>query len=152
LNRRAARKQPRRHRMKRAARLASARHWLSNGGFPRVGPYAKRYGVDKYTAYQELASLGVDLAESEQMWAVRPPPVPKRRPAPPNREPLLPDLIEWGGEPIYVVGWSDSGFPYGLMGEDLAEFLRELESDGIDWRQEVYGDEEDGDAEHGDPF
>lgn len=123
--------------MKRAARLASARAWLSKDGFPRVGPYARRYGVDKYTAYQELVSLGVTLSESDQKWAVRPPPVPRRRPTHRDPEPLLPDLIEWGGDLIYVVGWTSGGAPYGLQGEDLEEFLQELELDGIDWRREI---------------
>ena len=53
---------PRRKRMKRAARLASARHWLPRfEGKNVVRGYAKWFGVDHLCAVKELAILGVSV-------------------------------------------------------------------------------------------
>ena len=51
---------PRRKRMNRPARLASAKHWLrAFGGKNLVRGYARWFGVDHLCAVQELRMLGV---------------------------------------------------------------------------------------------
>ncbi len=62
--------QPRRHRMRRPTRLDSARSWLQSGADATVRTYARRYGVDRYTAYDELQLLGVPLAAKDERWSV----------------------------------------------------------------------------------
>src|SRR5207253_9201599 len=76
---------PRRHRLRRPARLVSAQAWITSGARVTTRAYARRYGVDRYTAHSELTALGVTLPGADARWAVRPAPVPRprpRRPAP----------------------------------------------------------------------
>lgn len=116
--------------MRRPARLDSARSWLESGAEVTVRAYAHRYGVDRYTAYDELGILGVALSAKDQRWSVRPPPVPKRsrceEPEPEGTEDGLPDdWMEWGGELMFVrrlsalaaeqrvgIGWQDRDVPF----------------------------------------
>ncbi|BBZ48479.1 hypothetical protein MHEI_01960 [Mycobacterium heidelbergense] len=73
--------QPRRHRMRKPARPDSARQWVRSGARAAVRAYAKRYGVDRYTAHDELTAIGFPLPASAGKWAQRPPPpVPRKRP------------------------------------------------------------------------
>lgn len=114
--------QPRPHRMRRPARLESARAWLASGGKATVKAYAKRYGVDRYTAHQELVTLGVELRSSDAQWAQRPPPAPRRRRGA-TGEPHGPssDWIVFGDQIIFPVGFTAWGFPYGPTIDDLDE-------------------------------
>ncbi|HVL99577.1 MAG TPA: hypothetical protein VM324_09835 [Egibacteraceae bacterium] len=114
--------QPRRHRMRRPARLDSARSWLESGAEVTVRAYARRYGVDRYTACDELGILGVALSAKDQRWSVRPPPVPKRsrREEPEGVQDGLPDgWLEWGGELMFVAGFTSGGAPYGVRVQDF---------------------------------
>lgn len=118
--------------MKRNVRLISARDWLRAVGNVRAGDYARRYNVDKYTAYAEMASLGATINDHDRKYAVRPAPIPRRRrpgrdPDPP---PALPGLTEWGGDLILAVDFTAGGAPIGLQGEDVYELLRDLEPPG----------------------
>lgn len=74
--------QPRRHRLRRPARLDSVRDWIRSGAQVSMKTYAKRHGVDRYTAYEELTAIGFPLPATASKWAQRPTPVPrkKRRP------------------------------------------------------------------------
>jgi hypothetical protein len=65
--------------MRKPARLESARQWIRSGPRVTVGAYAKRCGVDRYTAYDELTAIGFPLPASADNWAQRPPPVPRKR-------------------------------------------------------------------------
>lgn len=57
---------PRRHRMKRAARLQSAKHWIPTYGGKRIVlGYKRWYAVDRLCAIIELRMLGVSVPESE---------------------------------------------------------------------------------------
>ena len=47
-------REPRRHRMPRQARRESSRAWIASGATITVKAYARRYGVDRYTAYEDL--------------------------------------------------------------------------------------------------
>ena len=54
--------QPRRYRMRQHARRESARAWVASGAPVSVKAYARRYGVDCYTAYADLIAIGFCLA------------------------------------------------------------------------------------------
>lgn len=55
---------PRRKRMRRHARLATARRWLASyGGKHVVRGYARWYGVDLFCAIKELRLLGVAVSQ-----------------------------------------------------------------------------------------
>jgi predicted DNA-binding transcriptional regulator YafY len=71
-----------RHRMRKQARRTDARNWIRSGATVSIRTYRKRYGVDGYTAYDDLHALGVPLTPGDEQWAVRPGIVPKRREEP----------------------------------------------------------------------
>ena len=76
--------QPRRHRMRKQARRESARAWVASGAAVSVKAFARRYGVDRYTAYEDLISIGFAVPSGDTRWAVRPAPTPNR----PRTEPV----------------------------------------------------------------
>lgn len=107
--------------MRKQARRHSARHWIASGASVTIKTYAKWYGVDRYTAYDDLLAIGFPLTPKDALWAVRPPPVPKRPPP----EPELDDL-EWiwvGDQCMFVVGYTAGGAPFGYVEglDDLAD-------------------------------
>lgn len=113
--------------MRRPRRLQDAKAWLASGAQVTVGLYARRYAVDRYTAYDELTRLGVGLPVTAARWAQRPPPVPKARSLD-VVEPPWPEVagdefgwIEWGGESILVMGYTSGGAPYGLRADDFSD-------------------------------
>ena len=114
--------------MRRPARLESARAWLASDVPVTVGLYARRYGVDRYTASEELTRLGAALPASAARWAVRRPSVPKARkqrvPDPPRADVPLgdaPGWVEWGGVRVFAVGFTAGGAPYGLRANAVDE-------------------------------
>src|SRR6266700_1635864 len=120
--------QSRRRRLRRPARLVSARAWISKwmsaGRQVRAGDYAARYGVDRYIAHLEMVMLKVPIAPGDRRYAVRPPPptrVRRRQPSQPVQETL--DLIEWGGQMMFVVGCTSGGAPYGPSEEEMEMLL-----------------------------
>jgi hypothetical protein len=68
-----------------AARRESSRAWIASGAPVTIKAFARRYGFDRYTAYEDLAAIGFPLPDSARRWAHRPPPRPARL-APPPRE------------------------------------------------------------------
>lgn len=112
--------------MRKAQRRDSARAWIESGATPvTVKSYARRYGTDKYTAYDDLQALGVPLLEKDEQWAVRPTPAPK----PKKRDSLgyEPDWVFDGHQVMLVIDTTPGGAPFGpveteadhLMGECL---------------------------------
>ena len=90
--------------MRQAARRDSARAWIASAATVTLKAYAKRYGVDKYTAYEDLAAVGFPLGDRESHWAERPPAIP--RPPKPDPESWL-DGLDWAwirDEFMFVVG------------------------------------------------
>jgi len=118
--------QPRRHRMRQQQRRQSALGWIQSGATVTIKTYARRYGVDRYTAYQDLTALGFPLPASAQHWAHRPPPTPRRR-CTPATDTDYPDTdwIVLDGRPYFVAGYTPGGFPYGIF-EDEMHDLDEL--------------------------
>ena len=70
--------QPRRHRMRGQARRESSRAWIASGATVTIKTYARRYGVDRYTACEDLTAIGFPLPDSARRWEHRPPPQPRR--------------------------------------------------------------------------
>jgi hypothetical protein len=110
--------QPRFHRMRRKERRTSARSWVASGARVSVKAYARRYGVDRYTAREDLIAIGFPIAPGDNRWAVRPPPTPKRPPSEPDG--LDEDWIWIGDRRMFVVGYTSGGAPYGWV-DDGAE-------------------------------
>jgi hypothetical protein len=65
--------------MRQPQRRDSAREWIRTGARVTVKSHVRRYGVDRYTAYEDLTALGVALPDSAQHWAQRPAAAPRRR-------------------------------------------------------------------------
>jgi len=111
--------QPRRHRMRGQARRESARAWIASGATVTVKAYARRYGVDRYTACEDLAAVGFPLPGSAQRWARRPPPEPRPRRSPTAQVLLDDDWIMMDGRPYFVAGCTSGGAPYGIYLDEM---------------------------------
>ena len=111
--------QPRRHRMRRRQRRDSAREWIRTSATVTVNSYAKRYGVDRYTAYKDLTALGVRLPDSAQQWSRRPPATPSRTAPRRVDQPDDPSWITLDGRPFLVVGHTAGGAPYGIFADEI---------------------------------
>lgn len=110
--------QPRRHRMRQRQRRDSAREWICSGAAVSVKTYARRYGVDHYTAYDDLTALGFPLPAVAQRWAQRPPAAPRRRAdcaEPGQDEPWI--MVD--GRSFFVVGYTSGGAPYGMFEDEM---------------------------------
>jgi hypothetical protein len=87
-----------------------------------VKAYAKRYGVDRYTAYDDLTAIGFALPASAQHWAKRPPPT-TRRPASraeQHADPFDdPSWITLDGRLFFVAGYTSGGAPYGVFVDEM---------------------------------
>jgi hypothetical protein len=105
--------------MRQQARRESARAWVASGAPVSVKAFARRYGVDRYTAYADLIAIGFRLAPGDNRWVVRPARAPKRPPAEPADSPadFPADFGEgwvWiGDQHMFVVGYTPGGAPYG---------------------------------------
>lgn len=110
--------QPRRHRMRKQQRRDSAREWVRTGAKVTVKTYAKRYGVDKYTAYQDLSAIGFPLPPSAEQWAQRPPSVPRKKTD--ERHDFVDDWwIMLDGRRYLVVGYTSGGAPFGVFEDEM---------------------------------
>jgi hypothetical protein len=105
--------------MRRQARRESSRAWIASGATVTIKTYARRYGVDRYTAYGDLTAIGFPLPDSAQRWAHWPPPQPRpRRPAA-LRALSDYDSIMIDGRPYFVAGYTPGGAPYGIYLDEI---------------------------------
>jgi hypothetical protein len=107
--------------MRKQQRRDSAREWIRSGATITVKSYAKRYGVDPYTAFDDLASLGVTLPASARQWAQRPQSVARpavRRDA----GPVDNSWIMLDGRPFFVAGFTPGGAPYGVYDDEMEPY------------------------------
>jgi hypothetical protein len=107
--------------MRKQQRRDSAREWIRSGATITVKGYAKRYGVDRYTAYDDLTMLGVTLPASAQRWAQRRPSTPRpvaRRDAGPVDNSWI--MLE--GRPFFVAGFTPGGAPYGIYEDEMQPY------------------------------
>ena len=113
--------QPRRHRMRWRQRSDSAREWIRTGATITVKSYAKRYGVDRYTAYEDLTALGFALPDSAQQWAQRPAVTPRRA-----AERDVDQVDDWwimlDGRLFFVAGYTSNGAPYGMFADEMPPY------------------------------
>lgn len=58
--------------MRQRQRRDSALEWIRSSANVTVASYTKRYGVDRYTAYEDLTALGFGMLDSAQHWAPTP--------------------------------------------------------------------------------
>lgn len=98
--------------------MDSARAWAGSGARVTVGTYAKRYGVDRCTAYDELTAIGFPLPATAARWVRRPPPVP-RRARRLTDEPAEPDWIRVGDRWMFVVGHTAGCAPFGCYSDEF---------------------------------
>src|SRR4030088_2651266 len=106
--------QPRRHRMRKRQRRDSARDWIHSGARVTVKTYAKRFGVDMYTAYDDLTAIGFPLSASAEQWARRPPSTAKELADDDGDE----GWIRLDGRRFFVVGYTSGGAPYGVFEDE----------------------------------
>jgi len=104
--------------MRKRQRRDSAREWIRSGATVTVKTYARRYGVDRFTAYDDLTALGFPLPAAAQQWAQRPPSTPRRR-ADPAEDALR---ITVDGRSFFVVGYTSGGAPYGMFEDEMEPF------------------------------
>ena len=103
----------------RKARHDAAREWIRSGAKKvHVRTYARRFGVDRYTAYQDLRAIGFPLTPEEERWAVRPQKQPKRKQPPPDLDDGLDQWVYVGSQRIWVVGYTSGGAPFGLTEDE----------------------------------
>jgi hypothetical protein len=105
--------------MRRQARRESCRAWIASGAAVTVKTYARRYGIDRYTACEDLAAIGFPLPDSAQRWAHRLPPQPRPRGSATPRALLDDDWIMIGGRPYIVAGYTPCGAPYGIYLDEM---------------------------------
>ena len=114
--------------MRQHARRESARAWVALGAPVSVKAFARRYGVDCYTAYADLIAIGFRLTPGDSRWAVRPAPAPKRPSAEPANLPAGSDVPAdvdegwvWigGDQRMFVVGYTPGGAPYGWIDNSM---------------------------------
>jgi hypothetical protein len=117
--------------MRRQARRESSRAWITSGATVTIKTYVRRYGVDQYTAYEDLTAIGFPLPDSAQRWAHRPPPQPRPpRSATPRALPDN-DWIMIDGRPYFVAGYTPGGVPYGIYLDEMDDdYLTEMINPG----------------------
>jgi hypothetical protein len=96
--------------MHRQARRESSRAWIASGATVTIKTYTRRYGVDRYTAYEDLTAIGFPLPDPAQRWARRPPPQPRPRRSATPRALLDDDWIMIDGRPYFIAGTPRAGF------------------------------------------
>jgi hypothetical protein len=101
-------------------RRNAARGWVHSGAKVTVRSYAKRFGVDRYTAYGDLTALGVTLPASARRWAQRPSPNPRHIV---NGEdwPVDNSWIMLDGRRFFVAGFTSGGAPYGIFEDEIEQ-------------------------------
>jgi hypothetical protein len=106
--------------MRKAARRGSAKAWLASGAQVTVKSYAKRYGVDRYTAREDLVAVGFVFAPDDTRWSKRPEPVPRVAKAE-KETGLDPDMACVGDRLMFVVGYTSGGAPYGCYVDEMQD-------------------------------
>lgn len=105
--------------MRGQARRESARAWIASGAIVTIKTCARRYGVDRYTAYEDLTAIGFPLPDSAQRWAHRPAPQPRQRRSATPRALPGDDWIMIDGRPYFVAGYTPGGVPYGIYLDEM---------------------------------
>ena len=107
--------------MRRQARRESSRAWIASGAAGTIKTCARCYGVDRYTACQDLTATGFPLPDSARRWAHRPPPQPRPPHLVTSRALPDDDWIMMDGRPYFVAGHTPGGVPYGIYLEEISD-------------------------------
>jgi hypothetical protein len=110
---------PRRHGVRKQRRRDSARDWIRTGATVTLKTYAKRYGVDFYSAYDDLTALGFALPASAEQWAHRPPAAPRRPAKDPTDDVNDEHWTVLDGRRYFVAGYTSGGAPYGTFEDEM---------------------------------
>jgi hypothetical protein len=95
-----------------------------------VHSYAKRFGVDRYSAYADLTAIGVTLPASDQRWAQRPASNPRRTAS--DDGSVEYSWIMLDGRRFFVAGFTPGGAPYGIFEDEVDEMnLGDLSEDDL---------------------
>jgi len=110
--------------MRRQARRESSRAWIASGATVSIKTYAWRYGVDRYTACEDLTAIGSRCRTPPgggRAGYLRSP----ARVAPPVRERSWTTTgMMIDGRPCFVAGYTPGGAPYGI-------YLDEMDDDDL---------------------
>ena len=80
--------------------------------------YAKRFGVDRYTAYDDLTTLGLTLPAAARRWAQRPSSSPRHVAS--GGDGLVDNSwIMLDGRQFFVAGFTSGGMPYGIFEDEI---------------------------------
>ena len=117
---------PRRKRIKREARLQSAKSWLKDyDGKNVVKSYSKWFAVDSICAMNELELLGLRFTEKEKMNIkkrqedrIKQKQLLKERKLQKKKEREMEEYDEGFG---FIVGFTEGGAPFGLTYDELEE-------------------------------
>jgi len=97
--------------------------WVRSGTRVTVTSYAKRYGVVRFTAYDDLTALGFPLPAAAARWARRPPAVPRKAGRHidelDNRQLGESDWVWVGDRRMFVVGHTSGGAPFGCYQDEF---------------------------------
>ena len=104
--------------MRKQQRRDSARAWVNSGATVTLKAYVKRYGVDRHTAYDDLAALGFTLPATAQQWATRPPGTRRRSSTQPIDD-FDDGWIVLDGRRFFVAGYTPGGAPYGVFENEI---------------------------------
>jgi len=122
--------------MRKLQRRDSARGWIESGAKVTIKTYVKRYGVDRYTAYEDLTALGFPLPPSAEAWSRRPDPTPRRRTAD-EQDGFDDDMwINIDGRRMFVVDYTPGGAPIGVFEDEFdleAENSEQGQQDSAFW-------------------
>lgn len=114
--------QLRRHRMRQQQRRDSAQERLRTDATVSVKSYAKRYGVDRYTAYEDLTAPGFELPDSAQQWAQRPPATPRRTAERSSDQADDESWIMLDGRLFFEAGYTSGGAPFGMFANEMPPY------------------------------
>lgn len=109
---------PRRKRMKRQARLQSAKSWLTTyTGRNIIKGYKKWFGVDLECAIKELKLLEVKLDEQyiENALKSKANMLARRK----QKKYVYNEMYDSDENFYYIAGYTSSGFPYGVTWEEM---------------------------------
>jgi hypothetical protein len=106
--------------MRQRQRRDSAREWIRSGAAVTVKSYAKRYGVDRYTAYDDLTALGFALPDSARRWAWRPPATPRGHAERGGGQADDEWWVMLDGRLFLVAGRTSGGAPYGMFADEMS--------------------------------
>ncbi|MGH3722083.1 MAG: hypothetical protein ACRDRI_25225 [Pseudonocardiaceae bacterium] len=107
--------------MRKQPRRDSALDWVRSGARVTVQSYAKRYGVDRYTTYDDLTAIGFPLPAAAARWAQRPPAIPRRARPRTDERGDEPDWVWVGDQRMFVVGHTSGGVPFGCYEDELED-------------------------------